>query len=203
MSARPRTDEEIEASLGRPGAGLGWLATLYLRYYLGPRVAARADWAQDIARFNDTSAEIIGITEKMDNGALQKRVLVPRLRGIEDSSRYWSAAMTMEHLMIVGMGMRDIIIRLSKNQVPPGRVDTARVKPQGRIPAQTVLENYKSFSSSLMAQIDDAVPAESRDPTVRMLHPWFGPFSLRQWHWMLAEHNAIHLRQMQEIAARL
>lgn len=203
MQTEVQTDARIEAKLGRPGAGLTWLGSLYMRFYLGPRVAAKADWDTETARFHDTTHAILRIVEKLDNEQLQTRVLVPRLRGIEDSSRYWSAAMTLEHVMIVGMGLRDIIIRLSNDQIPPGRVDTARVKPQGKLPAQTVLDNYKNFAITLIPQIETAVPAAKRDGTITYDHPWFGAFTLRQWHWMLAEHNEIHLRQLEEIAARV
>jgi hypothetical protein len=203
MRTEGLSDSEIEAKLQRPGAGLPWPALLFVRYYVGPYVAAKADWQKETARFHETSAQITAIADKLDNGQLQKRVLVPRLRGLEDSSRYWSAAMTLEHVMIVGTSIRDIIIRLSQEQLPPGKADTARVKPQGKLPAQTVLDNYKSFTAMLMPQIESAVPPEKRDAKMKMAHPWFGPFSLRQWHWLLAEHNAIHLRQLREIAARL
>lgn len=201
--AKIKTDEEIEASLARPGAGPGWPVKLYLRFYMGPQVAAKASWQENVKRFHDTSQNMLRMAERLDNGQLQKRVLVPRLRGLEDSSRYWSAAMTLEHVMTVGMGMRDIIIRLSQGQTPPGKVDTARVKPQGRLPAQAVLDNYKQFAAVLMPQIDAAVPADKRDNPATYIHPWFGAFNLRQWHWLLAEHNDVHLRQMREIAARL
>jgi len=203
MTKKIPSDAEIETKLQKPGAGLPWPALMFVRYYVGPCVAAKADWAVETKRFHDTSAEMQALAERLDNGQLQKRVLVPRLRGLEDSSRYWSAAMTLEHVMIVGTGIRDIIIRLSQEQVPPGTVDTARVKPQGKLPAQAVLGNYKSFAATLMPQIDAAVPPAKRDAKAKMTHPWFGPFSLRQWHWLLAEHNAIHLRQLREIAARL
>lgn len=203
MKTQGLSDAEIESRLGAPGAGVPWYVRLVMRHYIGPCVAAKADWAAETQRFADTNAAILALAEKMDNGQLQKRLLVPRLRGLEDSSRYWSAAMTLEHLMIVGTGMRDIIIRLSQGQVPPGRADTARVKPQGKLPAQTVLANYKSFISTLMPQIETAVPPEKRDGALTYAHPWFGGFTLRQWHWLLAQHNAIHLRQLQEIAARL
>jgi hypothetical protein len=200
---RALSDAEIESGLQKPGAGLPWYAHLYLRYYIGPHVAGKSDWEVETKRFYDTSAALLALAEKLDNGALQRRVLVPRLAGIEDSSRFWSAAMVLEHVMIVGMGMRDIILRLSQEKQPPGHVDTARVKPQGLLPVQTVLDNYKDFPDVVMGQIEKSVPSEKRDPQVRMVHPWFGPFTLRQWHWLLAEHNAIHLRQMQAIIAGL
>lgn len=203
MRTEGLSDAEIEARLQKPGAGIPWPALMFVRYYVGPRVAAKADWRTETTRFHDTSAQMAALADKLDNGQLQKRILVPRLRGLEDSSRYWSAAMTLEHVMIVGTSIRDIIIRLSQEQLPPGRADTARVKPQGKLPAQTVLENYKQFAAVLMPQIEAAVPPEKRDARMTFAHPWFGAFNLRQWHWLLAEHNAIHLRQLREIAARL
>jgi len=39
-------------------------------------------------------------------GKRDRRVLVPRMRGIEDSSRFWSVNETLEHLLITGLAMR-------------------------------------------------------------------------------------------------
>lgn len=195
------TEEMIEASLGKPGAGVGLLQGLVMKYYIGPFIAAKSDWVADRQAFADTSKKILSLVEGLDKAQLSQKVLVPSQRGLEDSSRYWSVAMVLEHLMIVGMGMRDIIIRLSQNKVPPGKADTARVKPPGKTPPEAVLASYKNFVDTLSDQMDTAI--ENRDSKAVYTHPWFGKFTAHQWHWLLAAHNRIHLQQLQGILAGL
>ena len=195
------TEEMIAASLDKPGAGVGLLQRLAMQFYIGPFIAAKSDWEADSQAFAHSSKKILSLVEKLDAAQLSQKVLVPPQRGLEDSSRYWSAAMVLEHLMIVGMGMRDIIIRLSQNKVPPGKADTARVKPLGKTPPEAVLASYKNFVETLLDQIDSAV--ENRDSKAVYAHPWFGKFTAHQWHWLLEMHNQIHLKQLQGILAGL
>ena len=196
-----KTEEAIQQSLGKPGAGVGLLQQLVMKFYIGPFVAAKSDWDEDSQKFYHSSKKILTMIEGLDDAALSQKVLVPPQRGLEDSSRYWSAAMTLEHIMIVGMGLRDIIIRLSQGKVPPGSVDTARVKPPGQTPPQAVVQNYKTFVGTVLDQIDKGV--QNRDSKVTYMHPWFGNFTVRQWHWLLATHNDIHLQQLRAILAGL
>ena len=195
------TEDTIQKSLGQPGAGVGLLQQLVMKLYLGPFVAAKSDWDADSQRFYNSSKKILAMIEGLDDTALTQKVLVPPQRGLEDSSRYWSAAMTLEHIMIVGMGVRDIIIRLSQGKVPSGKADTARVKPLGQTPPQTVVQNYKTFVETVLDQVDKGV--ENRASKATFVHPWFGNFTAHQWHWMLATHNDIHLQQLHAILAGL
>lgn len=195
------TEEEILKSLDKPGAGVGFMQQMVMRFYIGPFVAAKSDWEADSQRFFNSSQKILRLVEGVDEKALLQKVLVPPQQGLEDSSRYWSAAMLLEHLMIVGMGLRDVIIRLSQGKVPPGKADTARVKPPGQTPAQTVLQNYKTFTETVLDQVDQGV--KNRDDKTVYAHPWFGKFTAHQWHWLLATHNDIHLQQLQAILAGL
>lgn len=199
LSNKP--DAEIQAALDKPGAGVGLLQQLVMKFYIGPFVAATSDWDADSARFAASSQKILDMVAGLDDAALTQKVLVPPQRGLEDSSRYWSAAMTLEHIMIVGMGLRDIIIRLSQGKVPPGKADTARVKPPGQTPPQTVVQNYKYFVQTVLEQVDKGV--ENRNSAATYVHPWFGKFTARQWHWLLATHNDVHLQQLRAIVAGL
>lgn len=195
------TEDMIEASLDKPGAGVGLLQGLVMKFYIGPFIAAKSDWDADSQAFFNSSKKILSLVEGLDEAQLSQKVLVPPQRGLEDSSRYWSAAMVLEHLMIVGMGMRDIIIRLSQNKVPPGKADTARVKPLGKTPPAAVFASYKNFVETVLDQIDAGV--EDKTGKAVYLHPWFGKFTAHQWHWLLAAHNDIHLKQLHGILAGL
>lgn len=195
------TGDVIQQSLEKPGAGVGFVQQLAMRFYIGPFVAAKSDWDADNRRFLQSSKQILTMIEGLDDAALSQKVLVPPQRGLEDSSRYWSVAMTLEHIMIVGMGLRDIVIRLSQGKVPPGKADTARVKPPGQTPPQTVVQNYRYFVETVLDQVDKGV--QNRDSKAVYVHPWFGKFTARQWHWLLATHNDIHLQQLRAIRAGL
>ncbi|HEX2752842.1 MAG TPA: hypothetical protein VHP34_07030 [Alphaproteobacteria bacterium] len=196
-----KTEEDILKSLDKPGAGVGVMQGLVMKFYIGPFVAAKTDWDADSRRFFASSKKILTLIDGLDEKEVSQKVLVPPQRGLEDSSRYWSAAMVLEHLMIVGMGLRDIIIRLSQGKVPSGKVDTARVKPLGQTTAGIVVQNYKTFTETVADQI--AAGVKDRDSKAVYAHPWFGDFTTRQWHWLLATHNDIHLQQLQAIVAGL
>lgn len=76
---------------------------------------------------------------------LNRPVLIPRLPGLEDSSRNWSVAMTIEHLHIVGQGVSGVLRCISMGQKPPAVVGTAEVKPHGDVDPDIVLDAYEDF----------------------------------------------------------
>lgn len=187
--------------LAPPGAGVPFATRLFLRHVVGPFVAARSDWQVDSARFNAYSASAQELVRQLDDSALQKKVLVPRQTGLEDSSRFWSAGMTLEHMTLVGRGISSIIISLSQGQVPDRVVDTAAVKPAGLADPHPLREDFRLFCHEAIAHIDAHVA--DRNSRARLAHPWFGPFTARQWHWLLATHQGLHLRQIRDIMRRL
>lgn len=197
----PETDAAILARLQKPGAGIPWFQRLFLRLYIKPFVAGKAGWEQDKADFARVNEKTLALCDKLNNVELGRRILVPKQPGLEDSSRYWSAAMTLEHIVIVGNGIRDITIALSNGIVPPGKADTAQVKPQGALTAAQSLDAFRAFAAETMDDIDRKLG--DKDSSVVFRHPWFGDFNTRQWHWLFALHGAVHLRQLREIAARV
>src|SRR5688500_9049812 len=102
-----------------PGAGLPWLERMVAKYVIFPRACRRLTWATAARLFQEEGAKILAIWDAMPPARLTERVLIRRLRGLEDSSRYWSAAMTVEHLNIVGPGIRAAVAMLRRGEVPP------------------------------------------------------------------------------------
>jgi hypothetical protein len=186
-----------EPKLAPPGAGVPFLQMLYMRAYLGPLVAARATWPQSRRAFEHLYGEIELLSSKLSDERMVKRVLVAPMPGLEDSSRYWSPAMVLEHLVIVGVAMERAILELSHGRVPPGKADTAKVKPLGQTPVPEIRARYRDFYQGAPARIEAAV-GDWRSKA-RMRHPWFGPFNARQWAWVLGAHAHIHRRQLREI----
>ena len=56
---------------------------------------------------------MIALAEPLSAEQLQRRVLVKAPMGMEDSSRYWSAAMVLEHLIEVGSRIAVGIVELT------------------------------------------------------------------------------------------
>ncbi|HRK08013.1 MAG TPA: hypothetical protein PLZ57_09620 [Pseudobdellovibrionaceae bacterium] len=200
-SSRHSTDSSITPQLAPPGAGLPWPQRILLRYALGPLVSTRADWDESLeklARRHAKIAEEWALIQPEDRG---RRVLVPSQPGLEDSSRYWSAEMVLEHLWIVGSRIEGAALELSQGRVPHGVVDTAQVKPMGRVDETNVtdwMQRLDEWMKLATTRLKD-VPHPSRKSKATLTHPWFGEFRASQWVWLLGEHHGIHLRQLRGI----
>src|SRR5690349_10123961 len=129
--------------LAPPGAGLPFFEALIVRLVYPP-IFSRSSWDESLQRFDQEGRRILEAVRGQNDEKLARPVLIKRIRGIEDSSRHWSAAMTMEHLMIVGNRMAFVIKALSHGRTLPGKVDTASVKPKGESNAG-IVKAYEHF----------------------------------------------------------
>lgn len=181
-----------------PGAGLPWWELLVVRHLVFPRVCRKLDWARAGRLFQREGEQVLTLFDALPADRRTERVLIPRLGGMEDSSRHWSAAMTVEHLNIVGTGMLGIIARLRAGEVPPGRVGTADVKPRGEEPPAKTREKFIRLLADAAAA-DNTLPLIPPGAGPRYAHPWFGPIDAHQWHCLLGVHQGIHRRQLENI----
>jgi hypothetical protein len=124
-----------------------------------------------------------------------KRVLIPRQRGMEDSSRNWSIWMTLDHLRIVHRSIARTISALSAGKSPEGKASTAAVKPSPEATA-SVLDEYEKSCDDLVALVD-AIP--DLKTAKRFEHPWFGRLDAEGWHALASSHLAIHRAQIERI----
>jgi len=185
-----------------PGAGLPWWELFVARYFVFPRACRRLNWAAAARLFQEDGAKVLAVWDEFPAGKLDERVLIRRFAGIEDSSRYWSAAMTVEHLNIVGSGIREIIISLRRGDVPARAARVQDVKPRG----ETAPAEVRAEFIRLLAEVKTAEAAEpplSAGAGPRFTHPWFGPLDAFQWHCLLGLHQGIHRRQIEAIHAGL
>lgn len=191
-----------EPKLAPPGAGIPLPQKLLLRFFVRPFVAARTPWEVSEKNFNRINEKILKELEGLTDEQLATRILVPPQKGLEDSSRYWSITMVLEHLVIVSVPMMELIPALSKGYTPPGEADTARVKPHLNVDHHQTLPLFKKMISDGFKKLN----AEIRHPahsTARFLHPWFGGMNAQEWYWLLAMHHGLHLKQIREIKKRL
>lgn len=186
--------------LAAPGAGVPIYQRLLFKYLIGPFVARRTSWTQSEQNFHKISRRILSEIESLDEKQLNTRILVPPQMGLEDSSRFWSIAMCLEHMVIVGEAVMEGILQLTSGQVPPIKVDTALVKPLGIMPALESVEEFKFFIGEDYKKFLNSI--QNKNSNLTLKHPWFGNFTAQQWFWLLATHQAIHLKQIREIKKR-
>lgn len=183
-----------EPKLAAPGAGLpgpeALIAKVLLafRTLIGNRESFNAKFTQERQRIQI----LLGQCNADQAG---ERVLIKRVRGLEDSSRYWSVWMTLDHLRIVHHAMAEVIKHLGNGTVPDGKADTAKVKPDPGVTSAVVADYEKSCD--ILLQTVAAV--KDLDTKVRFVHPWFGPLNANQWHALAAGHHAIHRKQIEQI----
>ena len=137
-----------EPKLAKPGAGLPIVEWLVAKYIIFPNRFRSTTIKHAIEQFEDESKKIIELLSGLSDEQLAQRRLIPRLQGLEDSSRYWSIAMTIQHLNIVGEGMLGIIVSLSrgKNDLPFRGI--ADVKPSSDVDAQGEIANFKKLTEN-------------------------------------------------------
>jgi hypothetical protein len=188
--------EMIVARLAPPGAGIPahirWFGTWVTR-----PVVNRGSWDTFRRRFATYAGIFRREVTSLDEAALAPRVLVPRLFGLEDSSRYWSVAMTVRHVSIVSQLVASLIIRLSHGEKIDATVSIAGVKPEATIRPAEALTEFFAFADRGLDEIEAGVG--DRRSAATHVHPWFGPLNARGWFWLLGTHTWVHLRQVRRI----
>jgi len=183
-------------TLAPPGAGLPrvelWAARMMFAWHR---------WTSSRAR---SGAEILNQRDQL--GALarscpaelaSRRVLIPRLRGLEDSSRYWSIYMVVDHVRIVNANVTTVIRELGQGRAPDRVASTAGVKPSADVDA-TVIERFVTGCDELTRTAEALADLRTER---RYAHPWFGPLDAAGWHAMAGFHMELHHRQARAILA--
>jgi hypothetical protein len=187
-------NEIMEPKLAPPGAGLPKVELFIARALFGWRQMRgnRDFFTTDFQREREA---IRALVRECDAESGARRVLIDRVPGLEDSSRYWSVWMTLEHLRIIHNGITRTIGSLAKEVVPPGQASTAAVKPAPDI-TEAVVAEYETSCDKLLETVA-AIP--DLKTKARFAHPWFGPLDASGWHSMAGTHLAIHREQIRRI----
>lgn len=145
------------------------------------------------------TAKVLATAKRLSADQLQVQMLVPRPAGLEDSSRNWSAAMVLQHLVIVDSGIRELINTLSQKQEFGQEVRIADVKPD---PAAGH-EQLGLLEDALQEYIDHVSTIKNLHTKGRHAHPWFGRLNGHGWNTLAALHTMIHRRQLEVIVDQL
>jgi len=186
-----------DIKLAPPGAGLPLHELLVARFLFSLRICTNSRRSFD-KKFAKERKLISNLVDKCDPVTGCSLQLIPRIAGLEDSSRNWSVWMTLEHLKIVHQAMAPLIEQLLQGKSPPIKISTADVKPGGGIGAEVVAE-YESSCDRLLSVV---IPATSLNTKARFEHPWFGPLNASGWYALAGIHMGIHRRQIERILAK-
>jgi hypothetical protein len=190
--------ENTEPKLAPPGAGLPGPELYIARMLFALRrlTGNRDSFTADFQRERETIRGLVRSCEGEDGA---RRVLISRPPGLEDSSRYWSVWMTLDHLRIVHNGIIRVIGALTNGKMPEGKSSTAAVKPSPQTSSAVVAE-YEQSCDKLLATV---AAAGNLKTALRYAHPWFGPLDAAGWHALAPNHLQIHRVQIGRILEKL
>ena len=187
-----------EPNLAPPGAGLPRLELLVaqIQFALLRWLGSRRSFDVRIAHERELIRTLL---RKCNADVGARRVLIPRIPGLEDSSRYWSVWMTLDHLRIVHESLAHLIGELAREVTRPGAASTAAVKPNADVGPEVVA----AFEASCDALASAIAASPNLNTQARYPHPWFGPLNATGWHALVGAHMSIHRVQIERILAAL
>lgn len=183
-----------EHNLEQPGAGLSvldlWISKIglnALRSFLSRRRIEKLLCVE--------TNKVLTAARGLSPEQLKQQVLAPRLIGIEDSSRFWSAAMVLQHLVIVDTGISELIVALADHKTHEQEVRIADVKPS----TDAGQEQLSYLDEAVQTYLDRVATVDDLYTEGRHAHPWFGEMDANGWHTLAALHTIIHRRQLESI----
>lgn len=192
-----------------PGAGLPFFQGLYLKYWLYPRFVKKYNGDASVDAMLRETARIIELAQPLSEEEFFIQVLIDPLPALEDSSRYWSVAMVMEHLIICMRPMTQIVETLASGKTMNANTSPANVKPKGgrALSKEQWIKLFDDVTNECAARLRPvAVRADVANPpkdAPRLGHPFFGAIHARGWVWVMGVHPTTHRRQVQGIIAGL
>lgn len=188
--------QEIIKELGKSGAGLSSARVLLAKHIFFPILNRFLSWEKAWDIFDKEGQKIIELASTLNKEQLFERVLVPKLFGLEDNSRYYSVAMVLEHLLMVGGALQIRIPILSKGKKLNKYIKIEDVKPYKEID-ENVIEKFEEFLATYREKLEKNIEDIHINNT--SMHPWFGEFNPKQWSILAVVHQTIHRRQIEAI----
>ncbi len=191
-----KKEEKIQDNLEKAGKGLPIFEKIILRDICFPLIKTFLSWENALTFYKSESLKLIQTIEKLDNETLFKRLLVPKIIGLEDNSRFYSPAMVLLHLIFIGKQLNILIILLSKDKKLNSTIKIEDFKPPIDIDLNIVKE-FKKFNNNYINSMENKV----KDKFIKnyLPHPWFGRLNPHSWLIMSAIHLMVHRRQINKI----
>lgn len=190
-----------EPQLAKPGAGLPFLEWAIAKYIILPYRFKQTSPQSALLAFTAESNTISSLVAPLNQDQMSERRLIPRLIGLEDSSRYWSVAMTLKHVTIVGNRMKGVIVGLSSGDPPTKPGSIADVKPPIDVDCTTIRAEFEQMSQDFVETVSNV--DFDKFPNTKYAHPWFGAMTAKEWLFLATPHMEIHEKQIGEILKRI
>lgn len=184
----------MEIKLQPPGAGLPKPELIIARIMFRTRCAL-TNYHSYLKLFSEERVKIRKRYSNLSDDDAKVRILIKRLPGLEDSSRYWSVYMTLDHLRIVNISIADIIAKLSSGIKPQGAASTAAVKPSEQV-TSSIITGYESSCDLVHKALSNA---NNKISSTTFPHPWFGEMTYQSWAALVGSHMGIHRKQINSI----
>jgi len=191
-----RDSQEYIENLGKAGGGLSKGRAYFLRHFGFPFVNAVISWERALSISEREGRKMIALARALPKEKMNERVLIPHLFGLEDNSRYYSVAMVLKHVLIVGSALQKRVPLLSQGKKLDKEVKIEEYKPYEKISAK-IIDDYEMFLNDFRATMEAEVEDIFLDN--RHKHPWFGNLKAKEWGVMGAIHQIVHRRQMEAI----
>ena len=190
-----------EAAPGQLSRSMPSYHSALMRVLIAPKVAERATFQENRRLFEAVNQQMLKILREIPQDQWNVKVENPSQLGVEKESKNFSALMTLEHVVAVGEIVKSIVRELSLGITMDRIISTSYVIPRGCKPPDEIVQDFQRFSDTAMADLEPDLKDLDFERTIA--HPWYGPFNITQWHWMLAGHSVIHCRQMGNIKKTL
>ncbi|MDH5194878.1 MAG: DinB family protein [Nitrospira sp.] len=178
---------------GLPACELAWLRMLF-------RLACRLiSKPLGLRWFTSEARKIVALANGVSAARGTVPVLIDRITGIEDSSRYWSIFMVLDHVRIVDEGITLIVRTLTSGHLFRQEIRIQDVKPTLASGPETIARLLSTVGTyeSTITQLG------TLGRITRHAHPWFGPMTAHDWHCLAAVHHWVHRRQLERIVGAL
>jgi hypothetical protein len=196
MDSKTIDSKVLIEELDEAGAGLSKGRALFLRHLGFPLLNSLISWERALDLFEKEGRKILILAKSVPDEKFYERVLVGKLFGLEDNSRYYSVAMVLQHLLTVGNALQNRVPLLSQGKILEKEVKIADYKPYMEIDPEiiTVYERFLNGFREKLETESDNIFLENRHE-----HPWFGSLRAKDWAVMGMIHQIVHRRQIEAI----
>lgn len=183
---------------GKAGAGLPEIERLFIRLFLVPIVRIITNWTISRLLIKREVKIIKKLLSNISIKKLQQKMSIDRTFAIEDNSREFSVNEVLEHLVIAGTLVKEVIESLSQEKEVDFDIKIENVKPKEN--KENQLEDFLEFYQEYDEFIKDLPKQQSQ---MTKAHPWFVKFNNFDWNNFMFMHTFIHRRQIQAILNEL
>ena len=183
---------------GKAGAGLPEMERLFIRLFLVPIVRIVMNWTIARLLIKREVKIIKNLLSDISSVQLQQKMPIDRTFAIEDNSRQFSINEVLEHLVIAGNLVKEVIKSLSQEKEVDFDIKIENVKPKENRENQLgiFLEFYQDYDKFIKN-------LSKKQSKMTKAHPWFVKFNNFDWNNFMFMHTFIHRRQIQAILNEL